>query len=92
MSIAVITGSAGLVESESARYFASADGRTGLHSTPGDAEDLARKVEWAWSRPAGLRKQVHGGKKLLRPDGHLLPGARSQVHAKVPEAEPAVAE
>jgi glycosyltransferase involved in cell wall biosynthesis len=25
------------------------DGRTGLHFTPGDADDLARKVEWAWA-------------------------------------------
>jgi len=28
-----------------------ADGRTGLHFIPGDAEDLARKVEWAWTHP-----------------------------------------
>ncbi len=27
------------------------DGRTGLHFSPRDAEDLARKVEWAWSHP-----------------------------------------
>jgi glycosyltransferase involved in cell wall biosynthesis len=27
------------------------DGRTGLHFSPGDAEDLARKVEWAWTHP-----------------------------------------
>lgn len=27
------------------------DGRTGLHFTPGDAEDLAAKVEWAWTHP-----------------------------------------
>lgn len=25
------------------------DGRTGLHFTPGDAADLAAKVDWAWS-------------------------------------------
>lgn len=25
------------------------DGRTGLHFTPGDPEDLAAKIEWAWS-------------------------------------------
>jgi glycosyltransferase involved in cell wall biosynthesis len=25
------------------------DGRTGLHFTPGDAEDMAQKVEWAWT-------------------------------------------
>jgi glycosyltransferase involved in cell wall biosynthesis len=28
-----------------------ADGRTGLHFTPGDADDLAAKVEWAWTHP-----------------------------------------
>jgi len=27
------------------------DGRTGLHFTAGDPDDLARKVEWAWSHP-----------------------------------------
>lgn len=28
-----------------------ADGRTGLHFTPGDPEDLAAKVDWAWTHP-----------------------------------------
>jgi glycosyltransferase involved in cell wall biosynthesis len=28
-----------------------ADGRTGLLFTPGDAEDLAAKVEWVWTHP-----------------------------------------
>jgi glycosyltransferase involved in cell wall biosynthesis len=28
-----------------------ADGRTGLHFAPGDAGDLAAKVEWAWAHP-----------------------------------------
>jgi glycosyltransferase involved in cell wall biosynthesis len=32
------------------------DGRTGLHFRPRDAEDLACKVEWAWSHPAGLEQ------------------------------------
>ena len=27
------------------------DGRTGLHFNPGDADDLAAKVEWAWNHP-----------------------------------------
>ncbi|MGD1022132.1 MAG: glycosyltransferase [Candidatus Sulfotelmatobacter sp.] len=27
------------------------DGRTGLHFTPADSEDLAAKVEWAWTHP-----------------------------------------
>jgi glycosyltransferase involved in cell wall biosynthesis len=31
------------------------DGRTGLHFTPADSEDLARKVEWAWTHPDEMR-------------------------------------
>jgi glycosyltransferase involved in cell wall biosynthesis len=27
------------------------DQRTGLHFAPGDAEDLAKKIEWAWTHP-----------------------------------------
>lgn len=27
------------------------NGRTGLHFVPGDADDLAAKVEWAWTHP-----------------------------------------
>lgn len=30
------------------------DGRTGLHFAPGDALDLAAKVQWAWTHPAEL--------------------------------------
>jgi glycosyltransferase involved in cell wall biosynthesis len=30
------------------------DGRTGLHFTPGDAEDLAATVDWAWTHPAEM--------------------------------------
>jgi glycosyltransferase involved in cell wall biosynthesis len=32
------------------------DGRTGLHFTPGDANDLARKAEWAWAHPEEMRE------------------------------------
>jgi glycosyltransferase involved in cell wall biosynthesis len=32
------------------------DYRTGLHFTPGDADDLAAKVEWAWNHPERMRK------------------------------------
>ena len=32
-----------------------ADGRTGVHFTPADPEDLARKVEWAWTHPKEMR-------------------------------------
>jgi glycosyltransferase involved in cell wall biosynthesis len=30
------------------------DGRTGLHFKPGDPEDLAAKVEWAWGHSEGM--------------------------------------
>jgi glycosyltransferase involved in cell wall biosynthesis len=30
------------------------DGRTGLHFTPGDTDDLAAKVDWAWSHPEAM--------------------------------------
>jgi glycosyltransferase involved in cell wall biosynthesis len=33
-----------------------ADGRTGLHFEPGDPEDLAAKVEWAWSHPREMEE------------------------------------
>ena len=32
------------------------DGRTGLHFTPGDSEDLAAKVEWAWTHPREMEE------------------------------------
>lgn len=32
------------------------DGRTGLHFTAGNAEDLAEKVEWAWSHAEAMRE------------------------------------
>jgi glycosyltransferase involved in cell wall biosynthesis len=32
------------------------DGRTGLHFTPGHAEDLAEKVEWAWNHPERMQE------------------------------------
>jgi glycosyltransferase involved in cell wall biosynthesis len=32
------------------------DGRTGLHFTAGDAEDLGEKVEWAWNHPDRMRQ------------------------------------
>jgi glycosyltransferase involved in cell wall biosynthesis len=31
------------------------DGRTGLHFTPGSADDLAEKVDWAWDNPSRVR-------------------------------------
>jgi len=32
------------------------DGRTGLHFTAGDADDLAAKVEWAWNHPEEMAR------------------------------------
>jgi glycosyltransferase involved in cell wall biosynthesis len=32
------------------------DGRTGVHFTPGDPEDLAAKVEWAWMGPEAMEE------------------------------------
>ena len=32
------------------------DGRTGLHFTPGDPQDLAAKVEWAWTHPDAVEE------------------------------------
>ena len=32
------------------------DRRTGLHFTPGDADDLAAKADWAWSHPEQMRQ------------------------------------
>jgi glycosyltransferase involved in cell wall biosynthesis len=32
------------------------DNRTGLHFTPGHAEDLAAKVEWAWNHPDRMQE------------------------------------
>ena len=29
-------------------------GKTGLHFTAGDPEDLAAKVEWAWKHPSEM--------------------------------------
>jgi glycosyltransferase involved in cell wall biosynthesis len=39
------------------------DNRTGLHYTPGDADDLARKVEWAWTHPEEVRAMGHEARK-----------------------------
>jgi len=32
------------------------DGRTGLHFNPGDSQDLAEKVEWAWNHPERIKQ------------------------------------
>ena len=32
------------------------DGSTGLHFTPGNSEDLAAKIEWAWQHKKEMRQ------------------------------------
>ena len=39
------------------------DGQTGIHFSPGDPEDLARKVEWAWTHPDEMRTMGVAGRK-----------------------------
>jgi glycosyltransferase involved in cell wall biosynthesis len=35
----------------------------GLHFKPGDAEDLARTVEWAWNHPSQLERMGHAARR-----------------------------
>jgi len=39
------------------------DLRTGLHFTPADPDDLARKVEWAWTHPDEMRAMGEQARK-----------------------------
>ncbi|MEQ9619035.1 MAG: glycosyltransferase family 4 protein [Deltaproteobacteria bacterium] len=39
------------------------DGHTGLHFTPGDAEDLSAKVNWAWSNPDKMTQMGRTARK-----------------------------
>ena len=39
------------------------DGRTGLHFQPGNADELAQKVEWAWTHPAEMRAMGREARK-----------------------------
>jgi glycosyltransferase involved in cell wall biosynthesis len=39
------------------------DSRTGLHFTPGDSEDLARKVEWAFAHPSEIATMGRGARR-----------------------------
>ena len=38
------------------------DRRTGLHFNPGDPQDLAAKVEWAWTHPEEMRVMGHAAR------------------------------
>jgi len=39
------------------------DHLTGLHFNPGDAQDLARTVEWAWNHPVELAEMGHAARR-----------------------------
>ena len=36
---------------------------TGLHFTPGDPADLAKKVQWAWEHPDAMAEMGHNARK-----------------------------
>jgi hypothetical protein len=36
---------------------------TGLHFTPGDSTDLARKVKWAWNNPSEIEAMGREGRR-----------------------------
>jgi glycosyltransferase involved in cell wall biosynthesis len=40
-----------------------ADGVTGLHFSPGDADDLMRKVEWAWQHPSEMHEMGRAARR-----------------------------
>lgn len=39
------------------------DGHTGLHFTPGDAEDLSAKINWAWNNPSKMARMGRNARK-----------------------------
>ncbi len=45
-----------------------ADTDTGLHFSPGDAQDLARKVEWAWNHPEELAEMGRTARRKYETD------------------------
>jgi glycosyltransferase involved in cell wall biosynthesis len=45
-----------------------ADSGTGLHFNPGDAQDLASKVEWAWNHPADLAEMGRAARRKFETD------------------------
>lgn len=62
-----------------------ADGRTGLHFTPGDAEDLANKAERAWTHAADMAvmgkqaRQEYESKYTAASNYEILMGAYQQA-------------
>ncbi len=42
------------------------DGSSGLHFTPGDANDLAAKVRWAWENPDAMRQMGKEARRVYK--------------------------
>jgi glycosyltransferase involved in cell wall biosynthesis len=71
-------------------------GRTGLHVVPGDAADLAAKVEWAWTHPQEMqvmgeaaRKEFEAKYTAQKNYSQLLALYQRLVEEKVSELQPA---
>ena len=71
-------------------------GRTGLHVVPGDAADLAAKVEWAWTHPQEMQVMGEAARKEFETKyaaqknySQLLAIYERLVEHKVSELQPA---
>lgn len=71
-------------------------GRTGLHVVPGDAGDLAARVEWAWTHPHEMqvmgeaaRKEFEAKYSAQKNYSQLLALYERLVEQKVSELQPA---
>jgi glycosyltransferase involved in cell wall biosynthesis len=71
-------------------------GRTGLHVVPGDAADLAAKVEWAWTHPQEMQVMGEAARKEFETKytaqknySQLLALYQRLVEQKVSELQPA---
>jgi len=68
------------------------DGRTGLHFTPGNASDLAAKVQWAWSHPEEMQamgktaRSTYLGRYTAQKNYPLL----MDIYARATALQPAV--
>jgi glycosyltransferase involved in cell wall biosynthesis len=76
-----------------------ADGRTGLHFTPGDADDLAAKVDWDWSHSHKMeemgraaRKEYEAKYTAERNYGMLMDIYRQAIATRSGEAAPQTAQ
>jgi glycosyltransferase involved in cell wall biosynthesis len=61
-----------------------ADGRTGIHFTPADADDLSRKVEWAWTHPEEMTAMAKAARleyeSKYTAERQCSPASQRQVH------------